>query len=273
LSARTYAESLSIADQIREPAIRQAIKALALPVGSVGLDTGCGIGQHTQWLADEVGLDGMVTGLDISKENLAVARELLDKSAVSERVRFKEGDLYHLPFEDDSFDWVWCADTLWPMSASARPVESIIEFARVVRPGGTIALVYWSNQSMLSGHPVLEARLNSAFSETTPYLSSVSPNLHFLRARGWMKAAGLEHPAASTFIAEIKGPLDADMREAMAFCFSMFWDNLESKLSADDWREYQRLCMPDSEDFVANNPDYYGFVTYTLFRGDVAKKV
>ena len=53
----------------------------------------------------------------------------------------------------------------------------------------------------------------------------------------------------------------------------MFWGNLESTLSADDWREYQRLCMPDSEDFVANNPDYYGFITYTLFQGDVAKKV
>ena len=270
MCAKTYAESLWLADRVREPAIRQAIKALALPDGSVGLDSGCGIGKHTQWLADEVGPGGNVTGLDISPENLAVARELLDKSPVSDRVNYKKGDLHHLPFEDDTFDWAWCADTLWPMSPSAKPVESIKELARVVRPGGTIALVYWSNQSMLLGHPVLEAHLNLAFSATTPYLSSIRPHLHFLRAQEWMKAAGLERPAVSTFVAEIKGPLDPEMREAMAFFYSMFWGNLESKLSADDWKEYLRFCEPDSKDFVANNPDYYGFITYTLFRGHVA---
>ena len=270
MGSRPYSERLRLANRVTEPAIRQAIRELALPEGSVGLDAGCGIGERTLWLAEAVGPHGKVTGLDISTDNLTVARELSNQSPVSGLVDFAEGDLLHLPFEDDSFDWAWCADVLWPAIMADAPTVGIGELARVVRSGGTVAVLYWSSQNLLPGHPTLEARLNSAFAAATPYLGSVPPDHHFLRALGWLKATGLEQPVAHSFVADIRAPLNPELREAVAFCFSMFWGNLQSHVSNDDWDAYLRLCDPDSKEFILHNADYYGFLTYTLFSGRVA---
>jgi len=67
----TYRDKLVLAQPLRDPAIRQAIRALELPEGSRGLDAGCGIGSHTLLLAEVVGPGGHVTGLDLSAELVA----------------------------------------------------------------------------------------------------------------------------------------------------------------------------------------------------------
>jgi len=246
------------------------MRELEIPEGSAGLDAGCGIGQHALWLAERVGPQGRVTGLDISPENLAVARELACKSPLCHRVDFTEGNLLHMAFEDDSFDWAWCADTLWPVIVADDPVSGVRELARVVRPGGIVAVLYWSSQNLLPGYPILEARLTSASVATTPYLARVPPHLHFLRALGWLRAAGLQQPVARTCVAEVQPPFEPELREAMAFWFSMFWGNLEPHVSQEDWDKFQRLCDTGSDDFILNTHDYYGFLTYTVFKGQVA---
>ena len=264
---RSYADQLRLANRVTEPAIRQAIEALAPPPGSRGLDAGCGIGPRTVCLAEAVGEAGKVTGLDISPDHLAAARKLAEEKGLSAQVHFVEGDILHLPFDNGSFDWVWCADTLWPVHVVGDPVEAVRELARVVKPGGSVALVYWSSQSFLPGYPGLEARLNAAFAATTPYLVDVPPHQQYLRALSWLREAGLERPVARTFVAEVQAPLSPEMRESVTYCFEMFWGALEDHLSPEDWEAYRRLCRPDSEDFILDEPDYYGFLTYTLFCG------
>ena len=270
MNLKRYSEQLRLANHVTGPAIRQAMQELGLPQGSMGLDAGCGIGQHTLWLAAAVGSEGKVTGLDISSGNLTVARELAAQSSLSDRIDFVEADLLHLPFGDGSFDWAWCADALWPVFIADDPVAGVKELARVVKPGGTVALVYWSSQHLLPGYPALEARLNSAFAATTPYLGHVPPHQHFLCALGWLKAAGLEQPVARSYVAEVQAPLSPEMREAVAFCFSMFWGDLEPHMSKDDWEAYRHFCDPESQDFILNSHAYYCFLTYTLFYGSVA---
>ncbi len=268
-----YAENLGLANRVTEPAVRQAMEELSIPIGSRGVDVGCGIGQHTLGLAELVSPHGKVTGLDISPDNLAVARGLIARSPISRRVQLIQGDLLHLPFHDGAFDWAWCADTLWPVAVCDDPVAGIGELARVVRPGGIVAILYWSSQNLLPGYPALEARLNSAFATTAPYLSGVSPQQHFLRALGWLREAGLEQPAARSYVAEVQAPLSPEMREAVAYLLSMMWGDLEPHVSRDDWDSYQQLCRPDSPRFIPDSVDYYGFLTYTLFYGRaVARK-
>ena len=67
----TYARKLYLTHLLREPAIRSAILGLELPSGSRGLDAGCGIGLGTLLLAESVGPEGHVTGLDIPTWRLA----------------------------------------------------------------------------------------------------------------------------------------------------------------------------------------------------------
>ena len=110
MDAESYIQSAVGANMLREPTIRAMIKALHLPEGSRGLDAGCGIGQQCLLLAEEVGLSGHVTGLDVSAEILTHGREIVKEADLSNRISFQEGDVANLPFDNNAFDWVWSAD-------------------------------------------------------------------------------------------------------------------------------------------------------------------
>jgi ubiquinone/menaquinone biosynthesis C-methylase UbiE len=248
---------------LSSPAIRQAVAALQVARGASGLDAGCGAGCHVDLLLDRLGPSGRLTALDISRENLAWAR---GHHGQGTGVDWVLGDIHALPFADAYFDFTWCSDTLWSGAITQDPAAILTGFHRVIRPGGTVALVYWSSQTLLPGYPVLEAKLNEAFVRTVPYLAGVAPGLHFLRAGSWLREAGFVEPRASTFVAEINAPQTPAARRALAECYAMFWGDLSGKVDDADWELYQRLCALDSPEFIADASDYHAFLTYTLFQ-------
>jgi demethylmenaquinone methyltransferase/2-methoxy-6-polyprenyl-1,4-benzoquinol methylase len=215
-----------------------------------------------------------VTGLDISPEHLALARQQGEARGLSGRLAFRDGDLNALPFDDGEFDWVWSCDTIWPGPKemgcpTEEPLPLIRELARVVRPGGTVAILFWTSQKLLPGHPLLEARLNTTSVPNYPFSPGMAPRLHILRALGWLRAAGLQELSAHTFLGDVHAPLNAELREALAMTFDMFWGQCEPEVAPEDWAACQRLCLPASPEFLADDPDYYGFLTYSMFRGRV----
>ncbi|MBN1979276.1 MAG: class I SAM-dependent methyltransferase [Anaerolineae bacterium] len=254
---------------VTEPAVRSAIQALQLPAGSCGLDAGCGIGTHALWLAEAVSPGGHVTGIDISREYLARSEETASKSALESQVSYQHGDMGDLPFDDDAFDWAWNADTLWPVGGK-DPRPLVRELARVVKPGGIVAILLWSSQKLLPGYPLLEARLNATCAANFPYADGTRPELHILRALGWLQQAGLDEPQARTFVADIRAPLDDAARGGLTGSFQMLWGKAEPEVTPQDWARFQRLCQPESPDFILNLPNYYAFITYSLFWGRVA---
>jgi demethylmenaquinone methyltransferase/2-methoxy-6-polyprenyl-1,4-benzoquinol methylase len=268
---------LSLYNRLTEPAIRAAIQALQLPLGSQGLDAPCGIGNHTLWLAETVGPTGQVTGLDLSLDMLAHARTKTRKSRLVEQIFFEEGDLNNLPFDDDLFDWAWSADGLWPGPKekgfpAEDPVPLVQELARVVKPGGIVAILFSSSQKLLlPGYPLLEARLNATEAANFPATRKMKPTLHILRSLGWLRAANLAEPVGRTFVTDVQAPLDETARNTLQEIFQMFWANAESEVAPEDWAEFQRLCQPESPDFILDLPDYYSFLTCSLFYGKVTR--
>lgn len=252
---------------LREPLLRSIIKSLGLPNGSQGLDAGCGIGLQALLLAHAVGAEGHITGLDILPELLAYGEDLIVNAGLGERITFRAGDVSCLPFEADTFDWAWSADCIGYPAGELAPL--LQEVVRVVRPGGDIILLGWSSQQLLPGYPLLEARLNATCSGYLPFLKDKPPEGHFMRALGAFERAGLEHTTAQTFVAEFRSPLDNDLRTALISLFEMLWGTPGPEASAGDRAEYERLCIPGSADCILNIPDYYGFFTYTMFRGRV----
>jgi demethylmenaquinone methyltransferase/2-methoxy-6-polyprenyl-1,4-benzoquinol methylase len=140
----------------------------------------------------------------------------------------------------------------------------------VVRPGGSVAILAWSDEKLLPGHPLLEARLRGTSAGIAPFIEGKNPELHFNRALGWYRDAGLVELKARTFVGDAYAPLPANLRKALADLFQMRWPAVESELSPEDLAEYQRLCLPESPDFILDHPDYYAFFTYSMFTGKVA---
>ena len=110
MDIESYIQILLVSNPLRESTIRAMLKVLQLPKGSRGLDAGCGISLRSLLLAEEVGLIGHITGLDVSSEMLDRGQEIVKEAGLSERISFQEGDVTKLPFDDNTFDWVWNAD-------------------------------------------------------------------------------------------------------------------------------------------------------------------
>jgi demethylmenaquinone methyltransferase/2-methoxy-6-polyprenyl-1,4-benzoquinol methylase len=123
---------------------------------------------------------------------------------------------------------------------------------------------------LLPGYPLLETHLGATSAGIAPFTRGKRPDLHFLRALGWFRDAGLEEPTARTFAGAAHAPLGDDMRRAVIALFEMRWPGVEAELTPEDRAAYRRLCLPESPDFIVNRPDYYAFFTYTMFHGRVA---
>jgi demethylmenaquinone methyltransferase/2-methoxy-6-polyprenyl-1,4-benzoquinol methylase len=264
-----YIQRLLESNPLREPLLRSIIQSLQLPDGSRGLDAGCGIGLQCLLLLEAVGTNGSIVGLDILHELLDYGRARVAKDGLSRQIAFREGSVTCLPFEENSFDWAWSADCIGYPAGELSP--ALNELIRVVRPGGRIFLLGWSSQQLLPGYPLLEARLNGTCSGYLPFLKDKRPEQNFMRAPDLLHKAGLEELEAHTLLGDIQAPLDNGKRTAIASLFEMLWGMPQPEVSAKDRREYQRLCRPESPEFILNLPDYYGFFTYSLFSGQVPK--
>jgi len=213
----SYIQSLLVSNSLRESILRAMIKVLQLPEGSRGLDAGCGIGLQSLLLAEEVGITGHITGLDVSAEMLDRGQEIVKESSLAERISFQEGDIASLPFDHNTFDWVWSADCVgygpW------EPLPLLKELARVVKPGGIVAITAWSSEELLPGYPRLEARLRATSAGIAPFVQGKKPELHFLRALGWFRELGLKEPMAKVFADSFYAPLSDDIRSALRFHF------------------------------------------------------
>lgn len=72
-----------------------------------------------------------ITGMDISRTFVEIAQ----KNAAEQRVKveFRQGNASAMPFEGDSFDFIYCRAAFKNFS---QPLEAINEMHRVLRPGG-----------------------------------------------------------------------------------------------------------------------------------------
>jgi ubiquinone/menaquinone biosynthesis C-methylase UbiE len=112
---------------------RRSVALLRLTPGADCLDVGCGAGPELGWLAQRVGAEGSVVGLDRSRQLLDAAAERHGDPAIT----LVCGDAVALPFPDDHFDGVRADRTLQHLD---DPVTALNELVRVTRPGGRVVI-------------------------------------------------------------------------------------------------------------------------------------
>ncbi|MEV8244585.1 MULTISPECIES: class I SAM-dependent methyltransferase [Streptomyces] len=117
------------------PAYTAAVAELGLSDGARVLDAGCGTGRALPPLRAAVGPSGLVVGADLTPAMLqAAVRAGRDRDG-----RLLLADVAALPLRSRSLDAVFAAGLVAHLP---DPPANLRELARVVRPGGVLALFH-----------------------------------------------------------------------------------------------------------------------------------
>lgn len=114
------------------------------PRGSKVLEAGCGVGAQTIILAKN-SPGAKITSVDLSPESLEKARALAGKCRVK-NVDFRMGDIYDLPFADNTFDHVFVCFVLEHLK---DPVKALKNLKKVLKKGGTITVIEGDHETSL----------------------------------------------------------------------------------------------------------------------------
>jgi ubiquinone/menaquinone biosynthesis C-methylase UbiE len=177
-------DDLTASDQFHgggKPATVRLAHAASPSPGTQVLDVGGGFGGPARVLAAEHGCD--VTTIDLTETYVHAAMMLTARLELTARVRHGVADALAMPFADATFDMVWTQNSGMNIADKERLYA---EVARVLRPGGTLAL-----QEPMAGpmqpvvYPVMWARdASTSFLRTPDEMRAVIERAGF-RIRTW----------------------------------------------------------------------------------------
>lgn len=126
---------------------KDTMKKMNVQKGTKALDVCCGTADWSIALAEAVGENGKVVGLDFSKNMLKIGEEKI-KERKLKQVELVHGNAMELPFADNSFDYVTIGFGLRNVPDYLQVLK---EMHRVVKPGG-LAVCLETSQPTLFGY-------------------------------------------------------------------------------------------------------------------------
>jgi len=137
---------------------KEVLAALALQPGERVLDVGSGPGLLIADMADLVGPEGHVTGIDVSDSMIALSRRRFADPPLRERTSVLKADATQLPFETDHFDAAVSTQVYEYVPDVDR---ALAELFRVMRPGGRALILDTDWDSLVWN--TLDASLSNRF--------------------------------------------------------------------------------------------------------------
>jgi arsenite methyltransferase len=242
--------------QMAEPEYLAVARAAGFQWGWHVLDAGCGSGSFLPALAELVGSTGRLTALDLAPENVATVCERVEQWGFPVPLETRTGSVTALPFDDHTFDALWCANVTLYLS-DAELEKAIAEFRRVVKPGGLVAI---------KDVDLAVTRVNPAptgffwhFLEATQEIAVQihgalrSPNL-----KRWLERAGFGAVRQQTTLIERWAPLRPV--DHLYISGILAWSAkyaLQTDLAREEIAIWEKLSSRDAADSLVNHPDFY----------------
>jgi SAM-dependent methyltransferase len=120
-------------------------ETLSLAEGSLVLDAGCGVGHVAIHMAQK-GL--RIQCIDVVDRHIQRAKKNIGVAGLSNVISLQKGDYHHLDaFKENSFEGAYTMETF---VHATDPDAALVEFYRVLKPGGKIALYEYDHNSLAS---------------------------------------------------------------------------------------------------------------------------
>lgn len=162
----TNLERQHLLAEFLNPISLKALETITLPKNATILDIGCGLGDTTLMLNERF-QGSTITGLDGDASLIETAIE--EKKLLCPNLDFVCGDALHLPFDDNSFDFVFCRYILHHIPDA---VAAIKEMKRVCKPGGIVFAQdpdanFFQSYPESNAYPIFKEVVNSLFADAT----------------------------------------------------------------------------------------------------------
>jgi SAM-dependent methyltransferase len=179
-----------------------AMLRAAVAPGERVLDIGCGCGQTSLQLAERVGQDGRVLGLDISAVMLERARERAEQAGLA-NLEFRNADAQTEPFAG-GFDLLF---SRFGVMFFASPEAAFSNLRSALRPGGRLTCLTWQG---LGANPWMQVPMAAAGKHLPPAGPPPDPTApgpfafaDATRVEGILTAAGFEEVAHESLEREL----------------------------------------------------------------------
>lgn len=184
---RRWVDNIERVERMLQPLSERLLQAAAARPGERVLDVGCGGGVTSAALAQAVGSNGQVLGVDVSAVILEVARRRYANTA---NLAFALGDAASMPFDSGTYDLI---TSRFGVMFFPEPAAAFSHLRAALKPAGRCEFICWR---ALDQNPWMAIPVKAAF-EILPHPEPQAPTApgpfafaDDVRLRGLLQQAG-----------------------------------------------------------------------------------
>jgi len=183
--------------------IEEVLKWAGITKATRILDSGCGVGGSSRYLARK--FNAKVTGITLSPVQAQRGNELAKEQHLETQCDFRVADALNTPFEENTFDVVWALESGEHMPDKEQFVK---ECTRVLKPGGVVVMVVWCHRN--EPPPLTESEISHLKRiykvYELPYMCSLESFVKYAKESGLkdIKSSDWSQAVAPFWIAVIK---------------------------------------------------------------------